>query len=70
VKVRWLVAQTRFPWVFWNGKELDVDSIDWSESLTARKGKKRTEEARFAKLNITKQKGYVWMVPPDGFVIL
>lgn len=54
-------------WTFDVGEELEVSSIDWSGPMKVRKGKKRAE-ARFAKLNIEEQKGYVWMVPDDAFI--
>jgi hypothetical protein len=56
-------------WTFDEGEELEVSSIDWSEPMKVRKGKKRTVEARFAKLNIEEQKGYIWMVPEDCFIL-
>jgi hypothetical protein len=57
-------------WTFDEGEELEISSLDWSEPMKVRKAKKRTEEARFAKLNIEEQRGYVWMVPADAFVLL
>jgi hypothetical protein len=57
-------------WTFEAGEEIDVSSIDWSAPMKVRHGKNRTGEARFAKLNIEEQRGYVWMVPEDVFVIL
>ncbi len=62
--------QTLEEWTFDIDEELEVSSIDWSAPMKIRKGKKRTTEARFGKLNIEEQKGYVWMAPEDCFTIL
>lgn len=62
--------QTLEEWTFEVGEELEVGSIDWSEPMRVRKAKKQTCEARFAKLNIPEQKGYVWMAPPDSFEVI
>lgn len=50
--------QTSEEWTFDEGEEINISSIDWSAPMKLRKGKKRTVEARFGKLNIEEQKGW------------